>query len=168
MVRVTTSSADATAALASAVAGLLRGGDLVVLCGDLGAGKTVFSKAVGAALGVTDAMTSPTFTLVRSYEGRVRVHHLDVYRLDEPDEVTDLGLAELLDDAAVTLIEWGDRLRGLLPADSLEVRLDLGEGDDERLVHFSPSGRSWAARLVALERAVAPWAAANNDPSSEQ
>jgi tRNA threonylcarbamoyladenosine biosynthesis protein TsaE len=152
--RTTTRSVHETRALGSAVAGLVRAGDIVVLAGDLGAGKTAFTQGLGAGLGVTERITSPTFTLAHLYEGRLPVHHLDVYRLDQLDEVLDLGLAELLDEGGVVVIEWGDAILPVLPADLLEVRLELGDGDDERTVTFRPVGARWTSRTAALSAAL--------------
>lgn len=155
MIEVATTSADGTRALAGAVAALVGAGDLLVLAGDLGAGKTAFTQGLGAALGVTDPITSPTFTLAQRYDGtHLRVHHLDVYRLGSVDEAADLDIGELLDDEAVTVVEWGDTILGALPADYLEVRFTFGEGDDDRTVAFGPVGRGWAARSGALGRAL--------------
>jgi len=152
---VHTDSAAATAHLAAAIAELARPTDLLLLSGDLGAGKTAFTQGFGRGLGVSEQITSPTFTLVRSYEGRLTLHHLDIYRLSI-DEVVDLGLNEMLDGDAVTLIEWGDVIAPLLGADRLEVRLRLGDGDDDRVIELEPVGR-WAARERAVRAAVAPW-----------
>ena len=153
-----TASVEETQALAAAVGGLARPGDLVLLAGDLGAGKTAFAQGFGRALDVTEPITSPTFTLAQQYEGRLVVHHLDVYRLDQLGEVADLGLSELLDDGGVVLIEWGDAILPVLPNDYLEVRLTFGAGDDDRLLALRSVGPGWAHRQVSLLHAVAPWA----------
>ncbi|MEL7207344.1 MAG: tRNA (adenosine(37)-N6)-threonylcarbamoyltransferase complex ATPase subunit type 1 TsaE [Actinomycetota bacterium] len=145
-----------TNALAASVAGSVEGGDVIVLTGDLGAGKTTFTKAFAAALDVTDPVTSPTFTLANRYEGRLVVHHLDAYRLAGPEEVVDLGLEELVDPGSVTLIEWGDRIDTALPGDRLDIALALGEpeaGDDGRILTLEATGPSWRRRLADL---VAP------------
>jgi tRNA threonylcarbamoyladenosine biosynthesis protein TsaE len=152
-----TGSVDQTRALAGAVAGLARPGDLLLLAGDLGAGKTAFAQGFGAGLGVTEPITSPTFTLAQQYQGRLRMHHLDVYRLEQMTEVLDLGLAELLDDGGVVLIEWGDAILPALPTDYLEVRLTFGEGDDDRRLVLRRVGPSWGARERTLAEAVAPY-----------
>jgi tRNA threonylcarbamoyladenosine biosynthesis protein TsaE len=152
-----TSTAEETRQLAASVAELTRAGDLILLAGDLGAGKTTFAKGFGAALGVTEAITSPTFTLVSQYRGRLELNHIDVYRLDQVDEVLDLGLAEMLDEGGVTLIEWGDTIIPALPADFLEVRLRIGEGDDDRVVEVHLVGPRWSARTRALGTALRPW-----------
>jgi tRNA threonylcarbamoyladenosine biosynthesis protein TsaE len=152
-----TTSVDQTRALARALAQLARPGDLLLLAGDLGAGKTAFAQGFGLGLGVTEPITSPTFTLAQQYDGRLRMHHLDVYRLDQMAEVLDLGLAELLDDGGVVLIEWGDAILPALPTDYLEVRLTFGAGDDDRHLVFQRVGPSWGARGRALADAVAPY-----------
>jgi tRNA threonylcarbamoyladenosine biosynthesis protein TsaE len=157
---VSTSSAAETRGLAAALAELARPGDLLLLVGDLGAGKTAFTQGFGAALGVTDPITSPTFTLARVYRGRLEMNHLDVYRISQLDEVLDLGLQELLDGDAVTLIEWGDVIAPALAADELEVRFEFGPGDDDRVITLTPVGARWMARTRALGAAIAPWAAA--------
>lgn len=159
MIQLRTTSPESTRDLAAALAELVRGGDLIVLAGDLGAGKTAFTQGLGGALGVEGPITSPTFTLARQYEGgRLRLHHLDVYRFDATAEVLDVGLAELLDDEeAVTVIEWGDAIMPALPHNLLEIRLTLGDGDDDRDIRLRPVGGTWAARQRALATALRPW-----------
>lgn len=155
MIVARTASAAATAELGQALAELARPTDVILLSGDLGAGKTTFSQGFGRGLGIDEQITSPTFTLVRTYTGRLDLYHLDVYRLDL-GEVADLGLNEVVDDESVTLIEWGDMVVPLLGNDHLEIRITLGEGDDDRVFSVEPNG-SWAARTRALRSALAPW-----------
>ncbi|MGH2687146.1 MAG: tRNA (adenosine(37)-N6)-threonylcarbamoyltransferase complex ATPase subunit type 1 TsaE [Actinomycetota bacterium] len=157
MITARTSSVDDTKALAASVAQLARPGDIIVLAGEMGSGKTAFAQGFAQGLGVKDTVTSPTFTLVRDYMGRIPMHHIDVYRLDHLQEVTELGLAELLDDGAVTLIEWGDVVLPVLPADFAEVRLQYGTDDDERHVAIRFVGRSWAGRNRAVWEALDRW-----------
>ncbi len=181
-----TASPDQTRALAAALAELARPSDLVVLVGDLGAGKTAFTQGFGLGLGVDEQITSPTFALVRSYTGRLDMYHLDVYRLEQVAEALDLGLSELLDDGSVTVIEWGDTIAPVLPHDYLEVHLRFedvsdddpegaggagadGDGlggageqgvvvqDERRVIELRPIGPRWSARTRALGAAVAPW-----------
>jgi tRNA threonylcarbamoyladenosine biosynthesis protein TsaE len=157
MIFARTTSAEQTKALAAALAELARPGDLLLLAGDLGAGKTAFTQGYGAALGIDDLITSPTFTLVNSYEGRLELNHLDVYRLEALGEVLDLGVPEMLDEGGVTVIEWGDAVSPALPADYLEIRFSFTEDDDERILELVPVGPRWAARTRAVATAVAPW-----------
>jgi len=148
--RALTRSTDETLALAGTVGELLRAGDVVSLVGDLGAGKTVFARGVARALGVTEPVVSPSFTIVREYDGRMPLVHVDVYRIDTVQELYDLGFEELVRDDAVTLVEWGDMIDGLLPVDRLDVRLAPGDTDDERVVEIEGHGRSWRARAAEL------------------
>lgn len=152
-----TKSADDTRELAGQVAALAKPGDVVLLAGELGAGKTAFAQGFGRALGVDEPIVSPTFTLVRTYPGRLSLVHVDVYRLDHLQEVLDLGLPELLDEGGVALIEWGDMAAPTLPTDFLSVAIDYGEGDDERQLTFRVLGPSWAPRQAALRAALARW-----------
>ncbi|MEM9467785.1 MAG: tRNA (adenosine(37)-N6)-threonylcarbamoyltransferase complex ATPase subunit type 1 TsaE [Actinomycetota bacterium] len=157
MIVCATTSVDETRAVAAAVARLARDGDLLVLVGDLGAGKTHFSQGFAAARGVVDRVTSPTFTLANRYEGDIVVNHLDAYRVEQLTEAEDLALPELLEDG-VTLIEWGDLILPALPADLLEVRITLGVGDDDRRIELTAIGAGWQTRLDQLRPALADWA----------
>jgi len=152
-----THSVDETRAMAAALAPVLRPGDLILLAGDLGAGKTAFVQGLGAGMGVTEPITSPTFTLEQRYDTDPTLHHLDVYRLGQLNEVLDLGLAELLDEGGVVAIEWGDVVLPVVPGDYLKVRLSLGETPDDRVVTLRAVGPSWSDRAFALTDATAPW-----------
>jgi tRNA threonylcarbamoyladenosine biosynthesis protein TsaE len=153
-----TDSADQTRAAAGAIAHLTRPGDLLLLVGDLGAGKTTFAQGFARALGVTEPVTSPTFTLLHSYEGDVRVLHADVYRMGALQEVLDLGLHEALDEGDIALVEWGDAASAVLPSDRLEVGLSFGDGDEDRVLELRAVGPSWADRVIALSQAMEPFA----------
>ncbi|MFN2607973.1 MAG: tRNA (adenosine(37)-N6)-threonylcarbamoyltransferase complex ATPase subunit type 1 TsaE [Acidimicrobiales bacterium] len=160
MIDCRTTSVDDTRALAAELAPFLRAGDVVVLAGDLGAGKTAFTQGLARGLGVADPVTSPAFVLMRSYAGRLPLAHIDVYRLDHVQELVDLGIAEIVDDGGVTVVEWGDVVTPALPADRLDVCLEQDDNDDDvRLVRLEAVGPSWASRMAALGRAVGRWAA---------
>lgn len=149
-------SAGDTEGLARALAPVLEPGDVVVLIGDLGAGKTTFVRGLAGGLGATGPVVSPTFTLAREYRGRLPVLHVDVYRLDRAQEVLDLGLEDLADDDAVIVVEWGDVAAAYLPGeDRLEVRIERSTGgDDERWITLTPTGPSWTRRDAELARAA--------------
>jgi tRNA threonylcarbamoyladenosine biosynthesis protein TsaE len=132
---------------------VLRAGDVVVLTGELGTGKTALAQGVGRGLGVDGPVVSPTFTLIREYEGRVPLCHVDVYRLERVQELHDLGLEERLDDS-VTLIEWGEVAGSALPQDRLEVRIAGGAGPDERIIELVLQGESWRQRSRRLAEIV--------------
>jgi tRNA threonylcarbamoyladenosine biosynthesis protein TsaE len=152
-----TGSATATKELAGVVAHHVRGGDLLLLVGDMGAGKTTFVQGFAHALGIDEPVTSPTFTLARTYPGHLPVHHVDVYRLERMAEVGDLGLGELIDSNGVTLVEWGDVIRAALPSSYLEVRLEFGDGADDRTIAIRAVGSVWQGRAEALATNLAPW-----------
>ena len=157
MLTAHTKSADDTRALAAELAAVARPGDLLLLAGDLGAGKTTFVQGFGRALRVEAPITSPTFVIVHMYEGVFPIVHVDAYRLDHLQELLDLGLGELLDHEGVTLIEWGDAVLPALPPEFLEVRLELGDDDDARVLHLHGAGSTWAARDDALRGALDRW-----------
>jgi tRNA threonylcarbamoyladenosine biosynthesis protein TsaE len=168
---VRTASADETRAVGAAIASCLAPGDIVVLGGDLGSGKTTIAQGIGAGLGVTEPIVSPTFAIVREYEGRVPVAHVDVYRLDRVQELNDLGIEEILDGTRVVLVEWGELVAPVLVGDGARIAVRLrhpelasevgrdGEepiDDDVRIIEVtadtSPGTEAVAARLaVALE-----------------
>jgi tRNA threonylcarbamoyladenosine biosynthesis protein TsaE len=152
-----TTSVDATRQLAAAMATLARPGDLLLLVGDLGAGKTAFTQGFADGLGIEEPITSPTFTLARSYKGRLLLNHLDVYRLENVQEAEDLGLGELL-EGGVTLIEWGDTIAPVLPPDYLELRFTFGDDDDDRDLAARVVGPTWSARQRTLTELLGPWA----------
>ena len=171
MLHLRASSIDDTHAIAACVAALARTGDLIVLAGEMGAGKTAFAQGFGAALGVAEPMTSPTFTLVHSYElGRITLHHADIYRLSTRNEVDDLALNELLEYDGIVLLEWGDVVAQSL-GEHLLVRLEPGTGDDRdldrdldlddsaRTLTLSGIGKCWAGRWERLEAALAKFVA---------
>jgi tRNA threonylcarbamoyladenosine biosynthesis protein TsaE len=144
------------------VAALCRSGDVVLLVGDLGAGKTVFAQGFAAALGVAGPVTSPTFALVRQYrcgqESPVAVLiHADVYRTGSLDEVADLALAELVEENAVALVEWGELAAPALGDSALEITLvapDPLGAPERRLLTLVGRGR-WADRSEAVAALVA-------------
>lgn len=125
-------SEQETYELGMRLAGTLKGGELVVLEGDLGLGKTVFARGIAASLGVVpEDVTSPSFTLVQEYSGgRVPMFHVDLYRLgDEPREIESLGLDDLLDSGAVVVVEWGEKLPPQFREHAVTIRFhDMGEG----------------------------------------
>jgi tRNA threonylcarbamoyladenosine biosynthesis protein TsaE len=153
--KTTTTSAAETRALGERLGAVLRQGDVIVLAGDLGAGKTTFVQGVAVALGIDERVTSPTFTIVHQYEGRVPLVHVDVYRLERLGELYDLGLEDLANGAGAMVIEWGDIVAQALPTDRLVVRLELGADDDERIISFAAHGSEWRARLARIENDLA-------------
>lgn len=152
---VRTRSRAETVAVGALIAPLLSAGDVVILTGELGAGKTAMSTGLIAALGSADQVTSPTFTIMRHHQlaRGGEVLHLDAYRLSGPDDAEDIGLLELLDGGAIAIIEWGERIAAALGPDLLVVALRhvnnaadaAGAGDaDWREIHIEGVGPRWA------------------------
>ena len=189
-----TVDASSTRELAAALARTCRAGDVLLLVGGLGAGKTTFAQGFARALGVVGPVTSPTFTLVRQYPctgagvpGVAYLVHADVYRLDSAEEMADLGLHELGDDA-VTLVEWGDRAAPVLASSTLTVELEpvvagttpeatvpgsepthaapagtgrratAADDGEPRRITLAGRGAAWAGRRPAVAAALAPYA----------
>ncbi|NJP38684.1 tRNA (adenosine(37)-N6)-threonylcarbamoyltransferase complex ATPase subunit type 1 TsaE [Alkalicoccus luteus] len=136
-------SEEETKAAAETLAALLKPGDLIALSGDLGAGKTTFTKALGAAFGVTELINSPTFTIMKEYEGRHPFYHMDAYRLE--DSMEELGLDDYLEHG-VLLVEWPEMIDDILPKERLQVTIRY-DGPSERTMTAEAFG-SRAGQLL--------------------
>lgn len=136
---IVTAAAEETFALGEALGRRLEAGDVVTLSGDLGAGKTAIAQGIAAGLGVTEPVSSPTFALVHEYRGRMRVWHLDVYRLRGPEELADLSWDDLLLDRGVLLVEWPERIQEALPPERLDLALEYVD-ETRRKIAFQPRG----------------------------
>lgn len=147
-VGVTRSPAE-THALGAALGRRAQVGDFICLRGMMGAGKTAFAQGIAAGLGVTEPVSSPTFTLVQEYEGRLRFWHIDAYRLRDEDEAVDLGLEDMARAGGVVVVEWPERIERLLPADRLEITLAPQEVGS-RHVTLRPLGERAAALAAGL------------------
>jgi len=147
---------EATIELGTDLAGLLRPGDLVILTGDLGAGKTTLTKGIAAGLGVQGAVSSPTFIIARVHPGEIPLVHVDAYRLGSLAEVDDLDLDSDLSDS-VTVVEWGEGLVEDLAEDRLEIAVVRPRGQDDhgRYAEITAVGSRWeGVDLSALARAA--------------
>ena len=141
---------DATARFGATLARVLAPGDAVLLSGDLGAGKTALARsAIQSLLPTYEDVPSPTFTLAQIYEAASPIWHADLYRVNDPDEIVEIGLADAFDDAIV-FVEWPDRLGPYAPRRALSLTLAYGEPDG-RVVAWTASGGDWAAVTCALE-----------------
>lgn len=119
---------------------LVEAGDVICLNGDLGAGKTTLSKSVGLGLGVEEYITSPTFTIINEYQGRLPLYHFDVYRLNSGEDLYDLGVEDYFYGKGVCLIEWAEQIQDYLPDDRLELWIYRTGNPDERIVDLKPFG----------------------------
>ncbi len=157
-----TASVEETQQLAATLAKYLHPADVVVLTGDLGAGKTHFAQGIAQGLGITAPVTSPTFNVLLEYdEGRIPLYHFDLYRLEDADQLEDVGYYDVIESDGVSLIEWGEKFPRALPYGYLEIRIQvLPEGDRRVVAHaFGNRARQllcvWAsdekARLMKTE-----------------
>lgn len=143
MIEITTASPAETLAVGRHLAALLRAGDVILLAGRLGAGKTVLAAGIGEGLGVEEPLTSPSFILARAHEGFMPVIHADVYRLGSSAEFEDLDLPEQAREG-VLLIEWGDVVAHGVPESHLLVRIEVSDGE-QRSISLTPTG-NWVER----------------------
>jgi len=152
---VITRSPEETARLGMVLGSLLNAGDMICLEGDLGAGKTCFAQGVARGMGIDGPVSSPTFTLVNEYYGELTLYHLDVYRLNSPDELEDLGYEEIFYGDGVTLLEWAERVQEVLPAERLEVRINRQPGEEAtRVIEISPRGERYEMLVEELKSVV--------------
>lgn len=134
MKTVTLKNEEQTKAFGLELGSRLQKGDILALIGDLGTGKTALTKAIALGMGVTDTITSPTFTIVQEYTtGRLPLYHFDVYRIDDPEEMYELGYEEYFFGQGVCIIEWADLIKELLPEETKIIRLEYGAGEGERI-----------------------------------
>jgi len=156
---VRTRSAPETTSLGRAIGGILRPGEVLLLVGDLGTGKTTFVQGIGEALELKTRARSPSYTIVHSHDGgRFPLIHVDLYRCNGPAEVLELGLEELLEPPAVAVGGWGQKAVDVAGTDYLELEFEWDASqDDTRNIKFLPSGR-WRDRMSDLAEAVRGWA----------
>jgi tRNA threonylcarbamoyladenosine biosynthesis protein TsaE len=147
---VRTETAEQTESLGRRLGRLLRSGDVIALSGDLGAGKTVLTRGIAQGAAATGYFASPTFTLIREYPGPVPIYHVDLYRLDAPREVEDIGFDEILDQSGAIVIEWAEKIRDRLPAECLWIDIRFTNRESEREVEFIPQGSRYATIAEVL------------------
>lgn len=129
----------------------LEGNMIILLEGELGAGKTTFSKGIGSGLGITKVMKSPTYTIIREYqEGRLPLYHMDLYRLEDSGDF-DLGLEEYFDSQGVCLVEWSNLFKEEMPNTHLKVQIKKGESEYERHITLIPIGQRYQKLIDVLE-----------------
>ncbi|MBE9389668.1 tRNA (adenosine(37)-N6)-threonylcarbamoyltransferase complex ATPase subunit type 1 TsaE [Vagococcus salmoninarum] len=144
---------DETQGLAESIGKVLLSGDCLVLTGELGAGKTTFTKGLGIGLGIEQMIKSPTYTIVREYrKGRLPLFHMDVYRLEEG--AGDLGLEEYFEAEGVSVVEWGQMIAEELPSSYLEIILSYQEAEDSRKLVLKPVGERATDLVSRIEKAI--------------
>lgn len=152
---------SATARFGEALGRRLRGGETLALIGDLGAGKTTLAQAIARGLGISSYVSSPTFGLIHEYPGRIPLFHFDPYRLDRAEDLGELGFLEFFERGGVVLVEWADKVEGLLPPERLTLRLEIewelsqAEIEDEAPRRMEAEARGAACTALLLELAKA-------------
>lgn len=151
---IRTFSPEETAGLGEKLGSLLQPGDVICVNGELGAGKTKLAQGVARGLGISGHVTSPSFTLINEYPGRLPFYHMDVYRLGESREIEDLGCEEYFGGRGVTLVEWAERVKEYLPDERLEINIKRSAcSEDTREIDIIPLGgryRKLAEELMAV------------------
>ncbi len=149
MWQLTTTTAEQTQALGAQIGERLVGGEVIAVTGPLGSGKTCLIQGIGAGLHVTDRVTSPTFVLIRRYQGRVRLYHVDAYRLENADAALQIGLPELVQPDSVVVIEWADHIIKALPEQRLDIQMaHIPQG---RSIALKPHSERWKVIVEELE-----------------
>jgi len=143
-------SLDETKEFGKRLGGYLKEGDIVCLNGDLGAGKTTLSKAIGEGLGVDDYITSPTFTLINEYEGRIPLYHFDIYRLNSYEDLEDLGVEDYFYGSGACLIEWAEKIEEDLPSQRLELYILRGDHEEQRKILIKAFGPRYEELIKEL------------------
>lgn len=154
MKEIRTYAAQETCSAGKRLGGILQQGDVVCLSGDLGTGKTAFTQGLAEGLGITGYITSPTFTLVNEYRGRLPLYHFDVYRIADPEEMLEIGFEEYLYGDGVVVVEWAELVQEVLPSRRVWVTLrkDLETGLDARIITLDFQGEDAGEREEAYER----------------
>lgn len=131
--RYLSNSAEETEALGRKLASLFKGGEVISLRGSLGAGKTVLAKGIARELGITESIVSPTFTLVQEYDGRLKMYHLDLYRLSGEDEFESMGGEEYLYHDGITLLEWSEKIESMLPDETIYISITINDDQSRNI-----------------------------------
>ena len=116
----------------------MKKGEIVALIGELGTGKTALTKSIAKGLGVEELITSPTFTIVQEYhDGRLPLYHFDVYRVNDEDELYEIGYEEYFFGAGISVIEWADLIEAILPKEAIKIKIEYGKNEEERIYTIS-------------------------------
>lgn len=151
MLRFTTESAEETSRIGEQLGKLLSKGNIICLSGDLGAGKTAFTKGIAKGLGVKDYVTSPTYTIINEYEGRLPLYHFDVYRLNDVEEMYELGYEEYFFGDGVVVLEWADIVKDIIPKERLWITILNTKGDNSREILMEPTGEVYDNIVKGME-----------------
>ncbi|MGB3367459.1 MAG: tRNA (adenosine(37)-N6)-threonylcarbamoyltransferase complex ATPase subunit type 1 TsaE [Acidaminobacteraceae bacterium] len=151
MFNLITKNEDETIELGKKIGALLTMGDIVCLTGDLGAGKTAITKAIARQLGIEEHVTSPTFTIVNQYYGKVNLNHFDVYRINHVDEMYDIGYEEYFYSEAINIVEWANLIWELIPDEHIWIDIRIGEDPLERIFTIKSKDKTITKRIEVLK-----------------
>jgi tRNA threonylcarbamoyladenosine biosynthesis protein TsaE len=151
MLKLITESAEETSNIGEQLGRLLSSGNIICLSGDLGAGKTAFTKGIAKGMGIEDYVTSPTYTIINEYEGRLPLYHFDVYRLNDVEEMYELGYEEYFFGDGVVVLEWADIVRDIIPGERLWITILNTKGDNSREIIIEPTGETYDNIVKGME-----------------
>jgi tRNA threonylcarbamoyladenosine biosynthesis protein TsaE len=152
MLKIISNSEEQTYKLGEYLGRALQQGDIICLTGDLGAGKTAFTKGIGIGLDIKEFITSPTYTIINEYDGRIPLFHFDVYRLEGVEEMYELGYEEYFFGDGAVVIEWADIVKDIIPSERLWITILRGKEDDNREIMFDASGERYQKVIKELEQ----------------
>ena len=147
---ITSNSSDETHRVGEIIGSIADVSDLILLIGQLGSGKTVFTRGIGDAMGVSGRVASPTFVIIRWHRGRMPLYHVDLYRIETSDDVEELGLEEYFNDG-VCVVEWADRSLEIFPRERLTVQFQYGDSPEQRVMHVEGKGERYERIVGILE-----------------
>ncbi|RKD23576.1 tRNA threonylcarbamoyladenosine biosynthesis protein TsaE [Caminicella sporogenes DSM 14501] len=152
MRKIISRSVEETKKIGYRLGKLLEKGDVVCLTGDLGAGKTTFTKSIARGLDVEEDVTSPTFTIINEYNGRLPVYHFDVYRINDIEEMYEIGFEEYFYGEGVCIVEWASKIEEIIPNKHLWIEIRLGDNENSREFYFKPSSNHFKKILEELDK----------------
>lgn len=152
MLKIISKNEEQTYKLGEYLGKVLQQGDIICLTGDLGAGKTAFTKGIGMGLDIKEFITSPTYTIINEYDGRISLFHFDVYRLEGVEEMYELGYEEYFFGDGAVVIEWADIVKEIIPQERLWITILRGKEEDTREIMFDASGERYQKVIKELEQ----------------
>ena len=152
--RITSHSPEETQEIGRFLGQQAKAGDVFLLTGELGAGKTCFTQGITWGLGIESYARSPTFVIIAQYQGRLSLHHIDLFRIQEAEEAWDLGLEEYLAGEGVCVVEWADRFPEIFPPESTWVALEYGDEENDRLITIKANRKGYGRFLAGVKQAV--------------
>lgn len=141
-----------TKKIGKAIGELLRSGDIICLTGDLGAGKTAFSSGLALGMGIEEDIVSPTYTIVHEYQAHLPLYHFDVYRIEDVEEMYDLGYEDYFYGNGVTVIEWASLIEKIIPRENLWIDIKIGDSENHRRIYLDPKGARYQNLIEELNK----------------